>query len=287
LGGAVGPQLVQLFRPVSALILAYHNVIQTSTERRGDTSLHLSLADFLEQISWLESQFRIVPLTALLGDTSDAANMAAITFDDAYAGAVRSAIPALVEREHPATIFVCSGWDGKTLPWWDALATAAGLNESIRQSVLTTCGGRTNAALRWAAEKGIRRVELPPEYHIAEPAEIQALSRMAGVTIAMHTHTHPNLTVLPDEDLQSELRLSLDHTRGRYPESVPLLAYPYGLSNGRVVAAARRVGFEGALRISGGPIRNWTGVDRFALPRVNVPSGVSLRGFRLRCLGIL
>jgi hypothetical protein len=50
--------------------------------------------------------------------------------------------------------------------------------------------------------------------------------------------------------------------------------------------AAARAGYEGALAIDGG----WLPAvppDRYALPRVNVPPGLSLNGFVLRGAGLL
>jgi hypothetical protein len=70
------------------------------------------------------------------------------------------------------------------------------------------------------------------------------------------------------------------------PNVVPWIAYPYGLFDSNVEKAARAAGYEAALGISGGWFAR-VPTDRFALPRVNVPPGMSTRGLALRAAGIL
>jgi len=66
---------------------------------------------------------------------------------------------------------------------------------------------------------------------------------------------------------------------------IPWLSYPYGLASRTVEAAAAAAGYTGALALGGGwfvPAR----VNCYAVPRVNVPSGLSLNGFVLRTSGL-
>jgi hypothetical protein len=68
---------------------------------------------------------------------------------------------------------------------------------------------------------------------------------------------------------------------------LPWLTYPYGLSSPEAERVAAAEGYAGALRVSGGWMGPANAVNRFALPRYNVPAGLSIRGFDLRTAGIL
>lgn len=275
-------------RPTSGVVLAYHNVVPAGGPSAGDRSLHLPLNQFVEQIDWLTEFFTFTELPSLLDGTPAERPKVVLTFDDAYRGAVHLAIPELQRRGVPATIFVCSRWKGGELPWWDALADPReGLNEHIRDQALNRCRGRGPDVLRWAREAGISPADLPAEFRIASPEAIRTLVAGGGVSVGIHGTAHANLCALSDEELETELVSSRRDVLAAYPCAIDWLAYPYGLADDRVAACARRAGLEGALKVSGGPIREPGRVDRFRIPRLNVPAGVSLRGFRLRTTGIL
>ena len=102
------------------ITLAFHNVIPDHVKPRGDTSLHLPISSFLDMVEWLASHFEVVGLDDLLpdGELSGSPPRAAITFDDAYAGAMENALPELISRGLPATVFVVSGARSEQTFWW-------------------------------------------------------------------------------------------------------------------------------------------------------------------------
>jgi peptidoglycan/xylan/chitin deacetylase (PgdA/CDA1 family) len=104
--------------------------------------------------------------------------------------------------------------------------------------------------------------------------------------LASHTWSHPNLAALEPAELTAELTRPLAWLRDGFPEPLAVLAYPYGRSSPQVEAAAAAAGYRAALRIDGGWLRSGRGRTH-ALPRLNVPSGLSLQGFRLRTAGLL
>ena len=73
-----------------ALVVAYHNVVPDDWAGGGDRSLHLSRSDFIARLDVLQTTHDVVPLAALLDCTASSYKRprAAITFDDAYRGAV-------------------------------------------------------------------------------------------------------------------------------------------------------------------------------------------------------
>ncbi|HSH46168.1 MAG TPA: hypothetical protein VK966_09945, partial [Longimicrobiales bacterium] len=92
----------------SVAVLAYHNVVEPEFAGRGDASLHLPLDRFVAQVEWIAATHDVVPLDSVAFPRNGQARgrpRAVITFDDAYRGAVRYALPELERRGLPATVF--------------------------------------------------------------------------------------------------------------------------------------------------------------------------------------
>ncbi len=95
--------------------------------------------------------------------------------------------------------------------------------------------------------------------------DLKTLQR-AGMTIASHSRTHPNLTKVSDAELREEVlgsRQDLQKMLGVAPD---LFAYPYGSWNRRVAAAVQAAGYRAARAYPGGAWNDVT--DRYALHSV-------------------
>lgn len=277
----------------AGVILAYHNVVEPGGAGAGDRSLHLALDAFVAQMERLARTHRVVPLRELVEPSRPLERpRAAVTFDDAYRGALRLALPALAERGLPATVFVPPGLLGGAGFWWDLLADAdgGGLPPAVRERALGAERGRP--ALDGAAAAA------PSRDH--EPATAEELARalaLPGMEAASHTWSHPNLTALDDADLMGELERPRAWLRAHAPgAAVDHLSFPYGLWDERVARAAAEAGYRYLYRVEGGvaePRDARRSADGSAddctpavLPRVNIPAGVTVRGFDLRAAGV-
>ncbi len=264
-----------------AVILAYHNVVEREHAGRGDRSLHLPLDDFLEQIDRLALTHDIVPLTTLTsGPASGGRPRAAVTFDDAYRGTLRLAMPALAARGIPTTLFVPPGLLGGRGFWWDLLAVGgSGLPPATRERALGADAGRPHVPEGIAAPA--------PDYEPGTVAEVLEALALPGMEGGSHTWSHANLTALSDRDLRDELERSrawvTDHLGGAAADH---LSFPYGLWDERVGRAAKAAGYRFLYRVEGGAALPEGGSFPAVLPRVNLPAGVSLRGFDLRLAGL-
>lgn len=145
----------------------------------------------------------------------------AVTFDDAYRSIGEHALPLLSRLGLPATLFVPTSWVGADEPMgWKGID-------------------------RWLGSEHEREL-IPLSW-----AEIASLSN-AGWEIGSHTRSHPDLRTLGDDALDAELtgsRADLEERLGRPCRSI---AYPYGLSDARVVRAAERAGYQAGAAL---PIR--------------------------------
>jgi peptidoglycan/xylan/chitin deacetylase (PgdA/CDA1 family) len=88
------------------------------------------------------------------------------------------------------------------------------------------------------------------------------------VQIESHTRTHRRLPKLSDEELADELRGSKADLESLLGRPVHHLAYPFGESSARVVAATQEAGYKAAFSVQSGFNRH--GVDPFQIRRLDV-----------------
>jgi peptidoglycan/xylan/chitin deacetylase (PgdA/CDA1 family) len=266
------------------IVLGYHNIVPRGELTAGERPLHLAVGEFTRQLDALGRTHDVIPLSCVDDVPRGSRPRAIITFDDAYRGALQYGLPELEKRGMHATVFVAPGLCG-TAPWWDCLAQNSGgfLPMQVRQRILRECAGRANSA-----EFGASGVSLPDWACIATEAEIRRVALGGGVTLGAHSWSHANLAALSDVELATELHRPLEWLRSVDHQGPFWLAYPYGLTSAAVSTAAHAAGYAGAFRVEGG----WlppaaTASERFGLPRLSVPSGMSLMGFRLRVAGLM
>jgi peptidoglycan/xylan/chitin deacetylase (PgdA/CDA1 family) len=285
---AGAPALLRLLRRPDALVLAYHNILPDGAPPAGDGGLHLPRAQFARQLDVVAETCEPVALTDVLRPAPRRARKprVAITFDDAYWGAVTVGAAELARRRIPATIFVAPHFLGRTF-WWDAIAWPGGSAwlDPFREHALRALAGRDDVVRRAAVERGLR-VDEPPAYlRCATEDELRQAVASAPITLASHTWSHPNLAALPPAELREELDRPLDWLTTRFECVEPLLAYPYGSVSDQVVETTRAAGYAAAVTIGGGWIRGAVR-DMHRIPRMNVDTELTLDGFVLSTAGL-
>lgn len=270
-----------------AVVLAYHNIVPTGMLRSGESSLHLPQAQFARHLDVIASAARVVPLESLFDDGAGAdARRVAITFDDAYAGALTAGLDELRRRSMPATIFVAPGLLGQDV-WWDHLAGAnrGVIPDDERRYAIHDLRGDREAVMQWFAPRGDRGTSaaLP---RIASEPELAKAAAQPGITFGAHSWSHRNMSALSADELDAELSPPLAWLRARYTNTVPWLAYPYGIASTAVERAAERAGLRGAFLVSGGWLDRYS-PRLYALPRISVSAGLSPNGLSLRLAGIV
>jgi peptidoglycan/xylan/chitin deacetylase (PgdA/CDA1 family) len=270
------------------LVLAYHNILPEGAAGGLDRSLHLSQFQFARQLDYLSAHTDIVPLSAVLQAPYPRARLrVAISFDDGYRGALSAGLTELRQRGLPATMFIAPGFIGDASFWWDELAGASGegLSEAERQEALERCRGVDADVRTWASTLGIAARPAPPLARCITEREVLQAAGYPGLSFGVHTWSHPNLARLGRDELDSELSRPLAWLQARLPRVLPLISYPYGLASTEVERAAAAAGYSAGFRVTGGSFRGH-GSGRYALPRFNVPSGISLSGFSLFLAGL-
>ena len=140
-----------------------------------------------------------------------------VTFDDAYASTLR-ARPILDAAGYPGTVF--------------AVTRFAESQKRMRWSGIDTWSNGEHA-------------------HELDPLGWDELSQLqdAGWEVGSHTVSHPRLPDLDDETLRAELADSRAAIARRLG-TCETIAYPYGLADARVAAAARDAGYRCAVTLT-------------------------------------
>ena len=145
-----------------------------------------------------------------------------------------------------------------------------------------TLSGEQEKIAAWASEAGIAWREMPAHARCASLPELRNAGALEGMDFASHSWSHPNLAALDVHRVHEELSVSKEWLEAEGLRSCSFLAYPYGYETAAVRRVASACGYAGALKVVGGWTRRSDGRDPFALPRLNMPAGLTTRGFRLR-----
>jgi peptidoglycan/xylan/chitin deacetylase (PgdA/CDA1 family) len=269
----------------AGLILCYHNVVPTDADQISDPGLHLPRDGFERQMRWLAAHYAVVSLREWL-DRMDAGaslrSVAAITFDDGYAGVFEHAVPILDALRIPATVLLVAEAVGHSAGfWWDQPAIVESSTPGRREHWLNELRGDGQVILaghRLSAARG-----LPASHRPAAWTMVQAgLGR--GIEIGVHSATHRSLPTLSDAELEYEIvtsRAMVHRATGVWPE---VFAYPYGHWDSRVRALVRAAGYRAGLTLDCGLNGAWA--DPWALRRVNVPGQISDAAFEAWASGV-
>ena len=222
-------------------ILCYHAV------QPGWTSpMTMHPGAFAEQCAWLARRKTVVSLQDALSSLDGAGRLprgtAALTFDDGFASVFDHALPELMARRLPATVFLVA-------------------------QTLTPAGQRVD----W--------VDDPPDdelvtLSIEQIREMQA----AGISFESHSWSHADLTRLSFEDCVRDLRESRELLESLLEHPVRLLAYPRGRHNEVVRAAARQAGYSHAFTLP----ESSEPAGPYSVPRVGVYQGNSVSDLRVK-----
>lgn len=273
------------------LVICYHRVVQhfDDATTRAMPSLLVSNAMFERQLDWLAANFEMVSLEEILqgyhqpGTRRPAdrkgRRQATITFDDGYADFYWNALPILVKKKIPSTVFVVTDLVGTAklqthdelyllLSEWflrsyrDANVSADPLWTKLEEA-LAVHTDPYNAARYLLATFTQREVidmmaMMQARVHVSTQSlrEFQSLSWSMlrtmidqGVTIGSHTRTHVLLPSHDPQQVMNELRGSREILQAELGVSAEFLAYPDGQFNERIASAAESAGYAAALTI--------------------------------------
>lgn len=295
--------LRRLGDPRQPLVLYFHHVSPPGRLRHYIADLTVSAATFECQISFLRDRFNVIPLEAVVHRLADGTGPSgrdlAITFDDGYLDNYTWAYPILKKHGVPATIFIATAHVGSSRPfWWQTLASllewagAAGvdferlppdlfpaplaglLRRALRDPMALT--GVTNY-LKSLGTSPRCRILAALEEHIRPDSSQRRLPRLFlswhemkemtdhGITFGSHSHTHPVLTELSDEELSRELTVSRALIQDHLGLEASAFSYPDGWADARVRTHVIGAGYKYAVQT--GREFSSGSLDVYAIPR--------------------
>jgi peptidoglycan/xylan/chitin deacetylase (PgdA/CDA1 family) len=166
------------------------------------------------------------------------ARAVALTFDDGYTDFEDAVLPILQRHNFPATLYVPTAYVGRTALW------------------LKDCDEEGRGILSWRALRDLAA---------------------AGIEVAAHSHTHPQLDRIPVTVVAGELRRSRQLLEDNLGASVEGCAYPFGYWNRSVRSSVSEAGYSYACAV--GELVASADADALTLPRMTVTGGLDLAGF--------
>lgn len=195
-------------------VLMYHSIATRSSPQFQRFVVHP--AEFAEQMAHLSDQgYQPVTTANLITSWSSGKNPSlrpvVLTFDDAFTDFYGTALPILKQYNFQATLYVPTGYIGRTARW------------------LASCGEAGRELLSWQALGDIAS---------------------EGIEIAAHSHTHPQLDRVPTEVIQEEAHRSRCLLEDILSVPVEGFAYPFGYWNRAARAAVAAEGFRYACAVT-------------------------------------
>ena len=282
---AIGLTAARRRRQRDGVILCYHNVVRGEQDRAGEASLHIARPRFERQMRWLAANYDVVPLREFVGRFAagaSLAHLAAITFDDGYAGVFEHAVPVLRSLRLPATVFVVAeAPNSRRGFWWDEPVVASSATPERCDRWLKELQG--DGALILGKLGGPRDVDPPGTHRACDWRTIRAAIG-DGIEIGVHSATHRALPQVSAEELEREIVNSRAIVRLATGTDPLFFAYPYGLASPNVRRKVRMAGYRAGFGLGDGFVG--AAADRWELPRLNIPSSLSHAGFEAWTAGL-
>ena len=196
-----------------------------------------------------------------------------ITFDDGYENNYTRVLPLLKAHRFPATKFIITQCieDEFRLTWYDYIdfirrhLTIEKLdtrvinrpspgNISELRNLIKSLNIHERSLLFTEIQKQVRvedyLTEIPREHwKLLNKAQIKDLSDSGLVEIGSHTHNHPNLGLLSDKDVRSEIQQSKALLEALLNKEVPTIAFPDGSYDQGVKKICLEVGYRNLLAV--------------------------------------
>ncbi|MFC4172163.1 polysaccharide deacetylase family protein [Microvirga sp. GCM10011540] len=322
-GSAGAGRLIRLLSTNWLTVICYHRVLAP-----GDLlfqgykpTISATRDNFAQQMDFLRMHYNPISLRDLVAWLDEGRAMpprpVIVTFDDGYRDNGSIAWPIMQDRGIPAVIFLATDHIGTGRPFiWDLAAYLFSKADPdtfdlplIGQAELRAAAERDAATDAWVEavkrQPGSKRTDAVHELSVAldvpipSPStfehlylnwsEVRDLARQ-GVEFGAHTHTHPILTSLPQEEASREIATSVEHLT-RHLGAKPLgFAYPNGSVRDYSAAHGGAVEAEGlplAFSLGPGPVSlSQVPRRRMAVPRVYVGMQDTMPRFIAKLAGL-
>jgi peptidoglycan/xylan/chitin deacetylase (PgdA/CDA1 family) len=275
-------------------IIMYHGVAQQGAQ------------ELREQLRYLARHFKVVSLDSMLDGIMNGslplAHEIVLTFDDGLRNNLTVVYPILRELQLPATMFVCPALVESGEWLWNhemrcRLKTLAAPDLAELRMKLLTPGNTVDAIIEWMktlqlqkrrtaetiirqATTGFQPTEAQREaFDIMNWNDLRLLDRDL-ITVGSHTLSHPILTKLSGEEIETEIVESRRCLEQRLERKVDLFCYPNGAYDRRAYQLVQRT-YRAAVTTETGVINGTEELDVHRLPRIASAENAALTAWRL------
>ena len=275
-------------------ILVYHGIAQQGAHALG------------QQLRYLARHFKVVSLESMLDGIMNGslplAHEIVLTFDDGLRNNLTVVYPILRELQLPATMFVCPALVESGEWLWNhemrcRLQTLAAADRAELRTELLAPGTSVDPIIEWMktlqlqhrrtaeaiirqATTGFQPTEAQREaFDIMNWNDLRSLDRNL-ITVGSHTLSHPILTKLSGQEIESEILESRRRLQQRLERKVDLFCYPNGAYDRRAYQLVQKT-YRAAVTTETGVINSTDGLDVHRLPRIASAENAALTAWRL------
>jgi len=223
---------LNIYEPAACTVLYYHNVANSEKEK------------FKRQMRLLAQLTQ--PVAVNTPETlRDGSCYTALTFDDGFQGLQRNAIPVLIRKKIPFTLFVPTGFIGKRATWMNGHSSKAD--------------------------------------EIFSESQLREISKSEFVSIGSHSVNHRKFSSLSDRQAEEELVHSKKHLEKLLKTRVETFSFPHGSYHMKHIDLARRAGYRHVFTIT--PELTRFRADEVKVGRIITDPKDWLIEFRLKFMG--
>lgn len=233
-------------------IFIFHKVPASAPDLVPD---EVDLAQFESLLDYIADNFKVVPLEECIPNFRNRSwndRLASITFDDGYADWATTALPALQQRNMPATFFITTGQFFGTPLWHERIihaitkTTLTTLNLTIPEAITLPVSNQNEKIVAIAKlERFAKYLPLSTRHSLlgelesvtgVSPHDVPVMSlddlrqmHNLGHGIGAHTHFHAILTQCDDTSARNEIAHSREILSGIIGAPISGFAYPNGV----------------------------------------------------------
>jgi len=294
--GRIGVKCREFFQAERQTMIIYYHRVLPQIKWGDPLLLQISLENFERQVRYLARTYSIISLHELIAQRTSGAflrkRQIVLTFDDGYRDNYLYAYPILKKYHVPATIFLTTDHvTNQSLFMWEHLLYAIKyfshpvLRIDSEQFTFPMHSYHERMTAFWTLHNYLKTLSLThaqqviasindTPFQIDEEdlpltwAQVQEMSKTAGMTFGAHTCTHPVLSALEAVEADNEIASSKTAIETHLQQEINLFAYPYGdekhFSSATMKLLEQRHFLCGCATISG---INTTACHPFALKR--------------------
>jgi peptidoglycan/xylan/chitin deacetylase (PgdA/CDA1 family) len=259
-----------------------------------------------EQLRYLVRHFKVVSLETMLDRLTNGsfppAHEIVLTFDDGLRNNLTVVYPILQELKVPATMFVCPALVESGAWLWNhemrcRMQTLAATDLAELRMKLLAPGTSADAIIEWMktlrlqqrlmAETIVRQATpgFQPTNTQHEAFDTMDWDDLRSldcnlITVGSHTLSHPILTTLSADEIESEILESRQCLEQRLERKADFFCYPNGAYDKRAYQLVQKT-YRAAVTTESGVIDGSQGLDVHRLPRIPSAESAALTAWRL------